>query len=108
LGRGGENHVFDARQTVVVRRHDPGGAIQDVPDGGRHVDAVAFQNGGCVGGGAGLSHGRTGADHGRIVAGHIRDHQRQHSRRMRGCGQLTALHPTEMLANGVHLPDRRA
>ena len=55
-----------------------------------------------------IRHGRTGADHRRIVAGHVRDRDRDNPGRVGALGKPTALDAGQMLAQRVHLGDRRA
>jgi hypothetical protein len=88
LCRRGIDHVFGARQARITRWHD----------------ARSRANAARAAAGTGTFHGPglqrprpawwrrhrgTRADEGRIVAGHVRDHQRQHPRRIGRSGQLT-------------------
>ena len=76
--------------------------VQRSAHGIRHNDAIALENGQCIGTGGGVRHRRAAGDDAGVITRHVADGQRHHTRGRTGRGQPPALDAREMLAHTVH------
>jgi hypothetical protein len=82
-------------------------ALEVGADPRRHRDRMPFEDGERLGAGGRIGHRRAAADHRRRVAGHVADEQGDDARRRARRGEAPALDRRQVLANAVHLVDRR-